>query len=143
MAGKTKAVRCRKRAFKKQRGRCFWCNYPMYRSTQREWHSFPNQRQTAEHLITQKEGGPDTRENIVAACLGCNGRRGKMPLAMWFSYLLRNVMIHDRERHLAVILQKLSKYGITRATGQPEQSAPVTANTADSPPQRVIEPAPS
>jgi len=32
-------------------------------------------RCTAEHLCARQDGGADTRENIVAACLRCNRQR--------------------------------------------------------------------
>jgi hypothetical protein len=34
-----------------------------------------NLRCAAEHLVARADGGSDKQENIVAACLACNGRR--------------------------------------------------------------------
>lgn len=66
-----------------QEGRCYYCGLPMwdealndcpaaeYRSSRRP----KTLRCTAEHLLPRSEGGVDTPENIVAACLFCNQRR--------------------------------------------------------------------
>ena len=33
-----------------------------------------------DHIIPQRDGGPDKWENIVGACEKCNGNRGRVPL---------------------------------------------------------------
>lgn len=35
---------------------------------------------TLEHLVPRGRGGPDTYENCVMTCAGCNNRRGSAPL---------------------------------------------------------------
>jgi len=77
--------RYRRQAFKKQKGRCFYCSMPMWLGNPEEYASnFEiSVRQarrfqcTAEHLIARQDGGTDDRENIVAACYFCNSTRHK------------------------------------------------------------------
>lgn len=78
-----KLQRLRRQAFMAQNYRCFYCLFPM-------WERNPGQfaldhglkprlakhlKCTAEHLMARQDGGGNTLENIVAACLWCNGRR--------------------------------------------------------------------
>ncbi|HWM41860.1 MAG TPA: HNH endonuclease [Burkholderiales bacterium] len=76
-------ARPRSVAFDRQRGRCFYCEYPMWLSDIEHYSSLyhlslaqANQhRCTAEHLQARQDGGGASRSNIVAACLICNRRR--------------------------------------------------------------------
>ena len=85
----------RRRAFKFQRGLCYYCGLPMwlgspklfaraYRMPLKKAGQF---RCTAEHLQPRCNGGPATRDNIVAACVHCNmGRHEEKPVvtpAQW------------------------------------------------------------
>jgi hypothetical protein len=56
----------RRAACREQRGLCFHCCQPMVKPT-------------AEHLIARRDGGADTRGNVVAACLSCNHSRHADP----------------------------------------------------------------
>lgn len=132
----------RKLAHKAQGGRCFWCNHRMYRHTESEWHSFPSLRLTTDHLIPKSLGGGNNPENIVAACDGCNGKRGNMPVDVWLWYLQHHIHIHDRDRHLGVILPKLARFGITAPSANPVTGPDSQASTADSPPPMDLQPAP-
>jgi len=38
---------------------------------------------TVDHLVTWESGGPNTRENLVAACARCNNKRGETPYSDW------------------------------------------------------------
>lgn len=58
--------------YKKQKGLCYWCGDLMLTDVSK---SHPR-LMTADHLIPRSLGGPDTRENIVAACRRCNCKRG-------------------------------------------------------------------
>ena len=70
-------------AFMRQKGRCYYCNYPMWLGTPDAFaarfsisKSAALQFQcTAEHLLARKDGGKDSPENIVAACKYCNKTR--------------------------------------------------------------------
>ena len=70
-------------AFKKQRGRCFYCGVPMWLENKRVFaakHRITKKlakrlRCTAEYLIARQDGGIDDCENIAAACLYCNSTR--------------------------------------------------------------------
>ncbi|WP_352441076.1 HNH endonuclease signature motif containing protein [Mesorhizobium sp. M0098] len=62
---------------------CYYCEFPIWESDCEGFartHGISTKlarrfRATAEHLIPRCEGGPDTRGNIVAACLHCNTAR--------------------------------------------------------------------
>jgi 5-methylcytosine-specific restriction endonuclease McrA len=70
-------------AFKKQKGRCYYCHAPMWSGKPEEFTSSYgiSIRQakrfqcTAEHLLARQDGGTDERKNIVAACYFCNSTR--------------------------------------------------------------------
>jgi hypothetical protein len=70
-------------AFKKQKGRCYYCGVPMWLGNSEEFTGNYGIREsqakrfqcTAEHLLARQDGGTDDRENIVAACLYCNSTR--------------------------------------------------------------------
>ncbi|WP_408987999.1 HNH endonuclease [Rhizobium sp. PRIMUS64] len=75
----------RRRAAENQRWQCYYCQQPMwetdpkifsarFRVTDRAALHF---RCTAEHLEARCDGGRDTEENVVAACLYCNKNRHK------------------------------------------------------------------
>lgn len=76
-------VRFRAAAFAQQRGRCFYCDCPMWESNveQFSYHHRMSLAQarhfrcTAEHLKARRDGGACSRLNIVAACRTCNLRR--------------------------------------------------------------------
>ncbi|MCY6411128.1 HNH endonuclease signature motif containing protein [Acinetobacter sp. VNH17] len=70
-------------AYVNQNKRCYYCNQPM-------WEKKPEQfsktfsvesdktqwlKCTAEHVIAKQDGGNNSKENIVAACLYCNRYR--------------------------------------------------------------------
>lgn len=101
----------------------------------------PNQQTTAEHLIPRSMGGTNRHENIVAACNSCNGKRGNMPVEVWVIYLKRNIHIHGGEAQFAILLSKLSTFGISVVIGQPAAAAPITV-TPDCPPLKEAMPAP-
>lgn len=70
-------------AFKRQNGRCFYCEYPMWLESPEEITASNGIRIadafrfkcTAEHLVARQDGGKDSRGNIVAACSFCNRTR--------------------------------------------------------------------
>lgn len=62
---KTRLQRFRREALAAQGGLCYWCDMPV------EEHNA-----TAEHLVPRNAGGKTRKTNIVAACFGCNHRRG-------------------------------------------------------------------
>lgn len=82
MANK-KVLKLRAQAFNRQGGRCFYCGVSMWTD---DAHRFARRHRltigeasplkcTAEHLQARADGGADTSNNIVAACLLCNRRR--------------------------------------------------------------------
>ena len=70
----------RQKAFRRQEGHCYYCEYPMWLES---WEEFAASfgiskaaafhfRCTAEHLVARQDGGKDSPKNIVAACRFCN-----------------------------------------------------------------------
>ena len=70
-------------AFRHQAGRCYYCSAPMWlgkpgqyaeihKVSKRDLKRF---QCTAEHLVARQDGGSETLNNIVAACLFCNRAR--------------------------------------------------------------------
>jgi 5-methylcytosine-specific restriction endonuclease McrA len=76
-------ARSRETAFARQRGRCFYCNLPMWSRDPGEYALKYNltSRQanrlqcTGEHLVARQDGGSNSPFNIVAACRFCNANR--------------------------------------------------------------------
>jgi hypothetical protein len=70
-------------AFKKQKGRCYYCESPMWHKDIKNFaekygisKSAATRFQcTAEHLKARCDGGINEKKNIVAACLFCNNNR--------------------------------------------------------------------
>ncbi len=75
--------RYRTDAFRRQAGRCCYCTVLMWMDDGVSFarkHELSSRvarwlRCTAEHLLARRDGGRDSRDNIVAACLVCNLRR--------------------------------------------------------------------
>lgn len=73
-------------AFQKQTGRCYYCGSPMWIENQKDFaaqHGVPLSKVaklqcTAEHLVARCDGGRNSQNNIVAACLFCNSLRHRM-----------------------------------------------------------------
>lgn len=67
---------------------------------------------TLEHVKPKSMGGTDHEDNVVAACHGCNGRRG-VKEAMWF-------FEHRQSYKPAPRLARVTKDSIDRITRDPE-----------------------
>lgn len=78
-------IKSRSTAFERQGGRCYYCEFPMWRGSVEYFArlhgiTLGQARQfqcTAEHLLARQDGGGNGRSNIVAACWVCNQRRHK------------------------------------------------------------------
>lgn len=76
---------CRKKAYSKQNGCCYYCGHKMWLSDINAFASkhhltIPQARLfkcTGEHLLEHSKGGKADETNIVAACHVCNQRRHK------------------------------------------------------------------
>jgi 5-methylcytosine-specific restriction endonuclease McrA len=88
---KSKKLRkARRRAMQAQGGRCIYCRQPMWDDRPDAFckaYGLPGRRAlsfrcTAEHLVARGEGGPDSPENIAAACRFCNHQRHKAKKAL-------------------------------------------------------------
>ena len=76
-------LKFRTEAFRRQAGRCHYCGVLMWAEDPETFAKVHRLSQrvmrglqcTAEHLRARRDGGGDTQENIVAACLRCNRQR--------------------------------------------------------------------
>lgn len=71
----------RDRMFTAARGRCFYCGGPVVEPATapvRDWLFVrpDTVRMVREHVIPTVRGGPDTEDNIVCGCAGCNLQKG-------------------------------------------------------------------
>lgn len=81
--------RLRQSAYRAQNGRCIYCARPM------------GEHATAEHLHARQDGGADHRDNIAAACRGCNHRRHADPKCATLHYLdYATLIMLEREASL-------------------------------------------
>ncbi|USO00433.1 MAG: HNH endonuclease [Phycisphaeraceae bacterium] len=55
----------RRNLFARDRNRCQYCG-----------HFFPTSELSIDHVTPRSQGGPDTWENLVCACVRCNARKG-------------------------------------------------------------------
>lgn len=86
-------------SFRNQGGRCYYCQMPMWRDdptafaeTNALSPALARRFQaTAEHLKPRSEGGGDTFENVVAACLYCNMHRHRSRTPLPSDKYLRKV----------------------------------------------------
>ena len=67
----------REAALRKQDGRCKYCLCKL---------SYKNV--TRDHVVARASGGSDHRNNLVAACLRCNGAKGKMPVKLFVRMIM-------------------------------------------------------
>ncbi|OOG42900.1 HNH endonuclease [Polaromonas sp. A23] len=76
-------IQLRREAFLAQNCQCFYCRLRIWERGGRQLAKelgipirlAKHLRCTAEHLKPQAKGGPDTPENVVAACAWCNSHR--------------------------------------------------------------------
>lgn len=96
----TKIQLHRTQAFNAQKGRCYYCDQPMWNKSPSELERYGLRQRTAkplrctaEHLLAKQDGGRDVEDNIAAACWFCNVRRHKRktpPLPETYRKLVRN-----------------------------------------------------
>ncbi len=91
----------RRRKLHEQNGRCYYCLAPVWSRNPRAFgrrhgvtmRSVKLFQCTAEHLTPRCEGGPDSADNIVAACRYCNERRHQMKRPMTHEKYLERVQM--------------------------------------------------
>jgi hypothetical protein len=118
----------RLRKFEAQKGRCFYCDLPMWEGDcadfrkryglsegQARW-----LRCTAEHLVARCDGGRDEDDNIVAACRFCNAARHRVARP------------RDPAAHRAHIAKRLRKGGWHPAVQAPALRRLVTGQAGRS-----------
>lgn len=63
----------------KQKGRCYWCERKIYMNKSGIDRQAPDTA-TLDHFIPRSQGGDNSFDNSVAACLDCNQRKSnQMP----------------------------------------------------------------
>lgn len=96
-------------AFERQAGRCFYCQFLMWRDETDPFpvrHGFSMKaarrlKCTAEHLRARQDGGRDLAHNIVAACWHCNRSRHARPTAPTATEYIKLVRKTCEQRPLA------------------------------------------
>lgn len=61
-----------------QSGRCAYCGIQMQMWRYRKWRRVPRDAATLDHIIPKCRGGKHRRDNLVAACYGCNNEKGAL-----------------------------------------------------------------
>ena len=74
---------------------CIWCRRPI---------DVGMNRATTEHLIPRVKGGPSWVENEVAACRGCNGKRGHISVAEWLDECERLGLTPNRQAIVGALI---------------------------------------
>jgi hypothetical protein len=87
----------RRTLFKRQNGICYYCKCEM---TQEGNLGKNSKRVTLEHLQPRSKGGSDRMENLVAACAGCNNKRGNGEV--------RNSIVADAHKTKSIIIYPFS-----------------------------------
>lgn len=72
-------VRQRVNVYRRENGRCFYCDDPVSLETHTPGVPFPHHMATVDHIIPKCEGGTRSERNAVCACWRCNNKRGNMP----------------------------------------------------------------
>lgn len=88
MSGYSPNTEDRKYLFRRQRGRCFYCQRDMHIEPQDRLHHY-DRMCTVDHVIPRSEGGPNHRSNYVGACHQCNNARGVIPHELFARYARR------------------------------------------------------
>jgi 5-methylcytosine-specific restriction endonuclease McrA len=113
-------ARSRAKAYARQFGRCFYCDFPMWTDDAREFASTHGitlaqaggLQCTAEHLEARQDGGSDSPSNIVAACRRCNQGRHSRKEGLspdHFKQFVRKRMSQGRW-HDRLMLQRLMNW---------------------------------
>lgn len=103
----SKIVRHRHSSYIAQSGLCYYCEFPLWESDLNSFaraHNIPASKAghlkcTAEHLDARQDGGKDSKQNIVAACLRCNRMRHRMkpsPSPDAYRTLVRNFVMNGK-----------------------------------------------
>ncbi len=92
---RTKQAKLRKRIWRQQGGKCFYC--PRHTYLPRRGHAPTKGMATLEHIVPLSRGGArDPKENCVIACYACNQARGNMPIEQFLTALKARTNPHDR-----------------------------------------------
>jgi 5-methylcytosine-specific restriction endonuclease McrA len=70
-------------------GTCFYCERPLL--VPGEGPRKCRRMTTRDHLIPRSQGGKRNTDNIVAACYGCNNRRGDLPWLVFFAMVRKEM----------------------------------------------------
>ena len=83
---KSNIKRHRHSSYLAQSGYCYYCGFPVWENNLdlfAKTHDLPTTKATllkctAEHLQARQDGGKNSKQNIVAACLRCNRTRHRL-----------------------------------------------------------------
>lgn len=103
---------------KSQDNRCPYCEHGMVRVKQMYGVTYPRNAMTKDHLEPRVYGGPNSRENLIAACSQCNHLRGEMD-ARAFKNLQRKWFRRDptlQERWHSISREELNRYKVQTLT---------------------------
>lgn len=79
--------------YARQRGICGYCQSRMWHLRKKRGGKFKGSllRQdfvaSTDHIVPRCKGGSDRIDNVIAACTGCNNRKGDMDATVWQSTL--------------------------------------------------------
>lgn len=93
---------------KQQNHQCYYCARTMFKTGKR--HPL---MPTVEHLHRRADGGDNSSDNMVMACLECNSHRGDYDVDTWRRVCLQVIRIR---KHRKQVLQKIN-HNISRFGG--------------------------
>jgi len=117
---KSNIIHHRHSSYIAQSGTCYYCGFPLWES---DLNSFAKAHKisvtnavhlqcTAEHLHARQDGGGNSKQNIVAACLRCNRTRHKLkPAPSPGSYrILVQKLVRKGRWHKKALLNLVGSY---------------------------------
>jgi 5-methylcytosine-specific restriction endonuclease McrA len=93
--------RCLRERIKQQNGQCIWCGRRMAPLGDRHKHPLHKLAPTIEHVLPKRQGGSNAQINLVAACYGCNTKRGGAPAATTPHMTALSGLPSDVQLHIA------------------------------------------
>jgi len=75
-------------AWRRQRGKCFYCDVPMILPGKDGRNGTHPQCCTRDHVLPKSLGGTLAKGNVVLACRTCNNKKGDAPIGEAYERLL-------------------------------------------------------
>ncbi|MCA1371286.1 HNH endonuclease [Bradyrhizobium sp. BRP14] len=126
---KSTIQKLRRKAAKSQAGQCYYCQQPMWETDPKifsERFRVPGRavflfQCTAEHLVARCDGGRDTEDNVVAACLHCNTKRHRTKRPKDAVSFARHVRSRMKQGKWHAVMVKQSPVEISRSKAAANQ----------------------